>query len=167
MKSNFTPSSSTCASTWITSVFRRSDGFAAALGPVLFWSLSPKIFQMALPAEVKPDSSAAQRSQTTGHLVLSMPRAGGEIKVRRTVPRPPRGCQDGRSSSSHHNTRRNNVPEWLEVDPSKHTTLDLANIVPRRSANQGPLEASRTTPPASTGHASFSEGFVDDPDSLH
>lgn len=29
---------------------------------------------MVLPAEVKPDSSTAQRSQTTGHLVLSMPR---------------------------------------------------------------------------------------------
>ncbi len=29
---------------------------------------------MVLPAEVKPDSSTAQRSQTTGHLVLTMPR---------------------------------------------------------------------------------------------
>lgn len=29
---------------------------------------------MVLPAEVKPDSSTAQRSQTTGHLVLIMPR---------------------------------------------------------------------------------------------
>uniref|UniRef100_A0A3Q1IL74 Leucine-rich repeat-containing protein 6 n=1 Tax=Anabas testudineus TaxID=64144 RepID=A0A3Q1IL74_ANATE len=33
-----------------------------------------KIFQIVLPAEVKPDSSTAQRSQTTGHLVLTMPR---------------------------------------------------------------------------------------------
>ncbi|XP_067385269.1 dynein axonemal assembly factor 11 isoform X2 [Channa argus] len=33
-----------------------------------------KIFQIALPAEVKPDSSNAQRSQSTGHLVLTMPR---------------------------------------------------------------------------------------------
>ncbi len=29
---------------------------------------------MVLPAEVKPDSSTAQRSQTTGHLLLIMPR---------------------------------------------------------------------------------------------
>uniref|UniRef100_A0A3B4WFX4 Leucine-rich repeat-containing protein 6 n=1 Tax=Seriola lalandi dorsalis TaxID=1841481 RepID=A0A3B4WFX4_SERLL len=40
-----------------------------------------KIFQMVLPAEVKPDSSTAQRSQTTGHLVLTMPRV-------RTVTHP-------------------------------------------------------------------------------
>ncbi|XP_035527089.1 protein tilB homolog isoform X2 [Morone saxatilis] len=37
-------------------------------------SVKGKIFQMVLPAEVKPDSSTAQRSQTTGHLVLTMPR---------------------------------------------------------------------------------------------
>lgn len=60
--------------------------------------------------------------------------------------------------------RKNNVPERLEVDPSKNTTLDLANIVPRQSTREGPLETSRTTPPAATGRSSFSEGFVDDPD---
>uniref|UniRef100_A0A672FZ47 Leucine-rich repeat-containing protein 6 n=1 Tax=Salarias fasciatus TaxID=181472 RepID=A0A672FZ47_SALFA len=32
--------------------------------------------KVVLPAEVKPDSSTAQRSQTTGHLVLTMPRVG-------------------------------------------------------------------------------------------
>uniref|UniRef100_A0A3Q3WYP9 Leucine-rich repeat-containing protein 6 n=1 Tax=Mola mola TaxID=94237 RepID=A0A3Q3WYP9_MOLML len=37
-----------------------------------------KIFQMVLPAEVKPDSSTARRSQTTGHLVLTMPRVRTE-----------------------------------------------------------------------------------------
>uniref|UniRef100_A0A674JST8 Leucine-rich repeat-containing protein 6 n=1 Tax=Terrapene triunguis TaxID=2587831 RepID=A0A674JST8_9SAUR len=31
-------------------------------------------FQLVLPAEVKPDSSSAKRSQTTGHLVISMPK---------------------------------------------------------------------------------------------
>ncbi|XP_015267858.1 PREDICTED: protein tilB homolog, partial [Gekko japonicus] len=33
-------------------------------------------FQLVLPAEVKPDSSTARRSQTTGHLVISMPKVG-------------------------------------------------------------------------------------------
>ncbi|XP_044224046.1 dynein axonemal assembly factor 11 isoform X2 [Thunnus albacares] len=61
-------------------------------------SVKGKIFQMVLPAEVKPDSSTAQRSQTTGHLVLTMPRAEGEIKVTKTIPRPPRACQNRRSS---------------------------------------------------------------------
>lgn len=33
-------------------------------------------FQLVLPAEVKPDSSTARRSQTTGHLVICMPKVG-------------------------------------------------------------------------------------------
>uniref|UniRef100_A0A803XWU6 Leucine-rich repeat-containing protein 6 n=1 Tax=Meleagris gallopavo TaxID=9103 RepID=A0A803XWU6_MELGA len=33
-----------------------------------------KTFQLVLPEEVKPDSSSAKRSQTTGHLVVSMPK---------------------------------------------------------------------------------------------
>lgn len=33
-------------------------------------------FQLVLPAEVKPDSSSAKRSQTTGHLVVCMPKVG-------------------------------------------------------------------------------------------
>ena len=34
----------------------------------------PQIFQLVLPAEVKPDSSTAKRSLATGHLVLTMPK---------------------------------------------------------------------------------------------
>ncbi|XP_053517069.1 dynein axonemal assembly factor 11 isoform X2 [Artibeus jamaicensis] len=33
-----------------------------------------KPFQLVLPAEVQPDSSSAKRSQTTGHLVVCMPK---------------------------------------------------------------------------------------------
>ncbi|NXX14928.1 TILB protein, partial [Podargus strigoides] len=33
-----------------------------------------KPFQLVLPEEVKPDSSSAKRSETTGHLVVSMPK---------------------------------------------------------------------------------------------
>ncbi|XP_070775476.1 dynein axonemal assembly factor 11 [Enoplosus armatus] len=126
-------------------------------------SVKGKIFQMALPAEVKPDSSTAQRSQTTGHLVLTMPRAEGEIKVTKTVPRLPRARQTRRSSSPQDNERRHHVPQRLEVDPQL-TAVDLANIVPRQSTKEGPLETSRKAPPSTTGHSSFSEGFLDDPD---
>ncbi|XP_049709875.1 dynein axonemal assembly factor 11 isoform X3 [Elephas maximus indicus] len=38
-----------------------------------------KPFQLVLPAEVKPDSSSARRSQTTGHLVVCMPKVGEVI----------------------------------------------------------------------------------------
>ncbi|KAM4604710.1 dynein axonemal assembly factor 11 [Polymixia lowei] len=122
-----------------------------------------KIFQLVLPAEVKPDSATAVRSQTTGHLVLTMPKAEGEIKVTKTVPRPPKARQDGNRPGD--NARRSNDLERLEVDPSKHTTVDLANIVPRDgSAEEGPLETSRTQQPTAIEHSSFSEGFMDDPD---
>ncbi|XP_061653903.1 dynein axonemal assembly factor 11 isoform X10 [Phyllopteryx taeniolatus] len=55
-------------------------------------SVKGKIFQLVLPAEVKPDSSIAQRSQTTGHLLLHMPRAQGEIKATKAA----RPSKDGR-----------------------------------------------------------------------
>ncbi|XP_061151229.1 dynein axonemal assembly factor 11 [Syngnathus typhle] len=47
-----------------------------------------QIFQLVLPAEVKPDSSTVRRSQTTGHLLLHMPRAQGELEVTKSAVRP-------------------------------------------------------------------------------
>ena len=39
-----------------------------------------KIFQLHLPKEVKPDSSTSLRSQTTGHLLITMPKVSvGQI----------------------------------------------------------------------------------------
>ncbi|XP_068094139.1 dynein axonemal assembly factor 11 isoform X2 [Hyperolius riggenbachi] len=47
-----------------------------------------KPFQLVLPEEVKPDSSTAKRSQTTGHLVVSMPKASELIQNKRAdLPR--------------------------------------------------------------------------------
>ncbi|KAB0405163.1 hypothetical protein E2I00_015292, partial [Balaenoptera physalus] len=48
-----------------------------------------KPFQLVLPAEVKPDSSSARRAQTTGHLVVYMPKVGSLIwiKLKSQVPR--------------------------------------------------------------------------------
>ncbi|CAH8461464.1 unnamed protein product [Dicrocoelium dendriticum] len=37
-------------------------------------SLKKKVLQLALPEEVQPDRSEAKRSQTTGHLVITMPK---------------------------------------------------------------------------------------------
>ncbi|KAM8850450.1 dynein axonemal assembly factor 11 [Spinachia spinachia] len=100
-----------------------------------------KIFQVVLPAEVKPDSSVARRSQTTGHLVLSMPRAEGEIKVLKSAPRWTPGSRT--------------EPPRLQAAPSRHTHIHLAQ--------EGPLETPRMDPPTAAGHHSFSEGFMDDP----
>ncbi|XP_021468271.1 protein tilB homolog isoform X2 [Oncorhynchus mykiss] len=105
-----------------------------------------KIFQLVLPAEVRPDSSTAKRSQITGHLVLTMPKAQGEIKM--TTPHPPKVSQS--SNTPEEKTRKGNNRQRLEVDPSKHSGVDLANIVPREN------RAGEQT--------IFYDNFVDDPD---
>ncbi|XP_024275682.1 dynein axonemal assembly factor 11 isoform X2 [Oncorhynchus tshawytscha] len=105
-----------------------------------------KIFQLVLPAEVRPDSSTAKRSQITGHLVLTMPKAQGEIKM--TTPHPPKVSQS--SNAPEEKTRKGNNRQRLEVDPSKHSGVDLANIVPREN------RAGEQT--------IFYDNFVDDPD---
>ncbi|XP_029497831.2 dynein axonemal assembly factor 11 isoform X2 [Oncorhynchus nerka] len=105
-----------------------------------------KIFQLVLPAEVMPDSSTAKRSQITGHLVLTMPKAQGEIKM--ATPHPPKVSQS--SNTPEEKTRKGNNRQRLEVDPSKHSGVDLANIVPRENR---------------TGEQTiFYDNFVDDPD---
>ncbi|XP_036904463.1 protein tilB homolog isoform X2 [Sturnira hondurensis] len=85
-----------------------------------------KPFQLVLPAEVQPDSSSAKRSQTTGHLVVCMPKVGEVVAggqraskfVKRTLDR-------GREQTQ----ERSKQTEKLEVDPSKHSFPDVANIV--------------------------------------
>ncbi|XP_061695093.1 dynein axonemal assembly factor 11 isoform X2 [Syngnathoides biaculeatus] len=123
-------------------------------------SVKGKIFQLVLPAEVKPDSSTAQRSQTTGHLLLHMPRAQGEIKAKKAA-RPSK--DDRRLHSSLSDKRERSIPERLEVDTSG--TVDIANIVTRHRTTEGPLEASRCNPTTATLLERVPlEGFEDDPD---
>ncbi|XP_048867633.1 dynein axonemal assembly factor 11 isoform X2 [Brienomyrus brachyistius] len=121
-----------------------------------------KVFQLVLPAEVLPDSSTALRSQTTGHLVVTMPMAHGEIKRKTTSARLPRVSANGDGDADV--TRRANGVERLEVDPSKHSGIDLANIVPKeRSTAEGPLRL--RTSSAAAGPCD-SEDFEDDPEGL-
>ncbi|XP_066120713.1 dynein axonemal assembly factor 11 isoform X1 [Saccopteryx bilineata] len=85
-----------------------------------------KPFQLVLPGEVRPDSSSAQRSQATGHLVVCMPKVGEVITGSQRTPKP--GMTNPDSSREHAN-KRSKQTEKLEVDPSKHSFPDVANIV--------------------------------------
>ncbi|XP_017730658.1 PREDICTED: protein tilB homolog isoform X1 [Rhinopithecus bieti] len=85
-----------------------------------------KPFQLVLPAEVKPDSSSAKRSQTTGHLVICMPKVGEVITGGQRAFTSVKTTSD--RSSEYINTRSKHM-EKLEVDPSKHSFPDVANIV--------------------------------------
>uniref|UniRef100_A0A3B3U958 Leucine-rich repeat-containing protein 6 n=1 Tax=Poecilia latipinna TaxID=48699 RepID=A0A3B3U958_9TELE len=100
-------------------------------------SVKGKMFQVVLPAEVKPDSSTARRSQTTGHLVLTMPRL--YFNTHFSV------------------SRKDKIPERLEVDPSKRKSVDITNIVSERSSGEDLQEKRDLT-------AELPEGFMDDPE---
>ncbi|XP_074840916.1 dynein axonemal assembly factor 11 [Carettochelys insculpta] len=95
-----------------------------------------KSFQLVLPAEVKPDSSSAKRSQTTGHLVISMPKAQEIIMANRKVPGL---VKPSNSNKLPANIKREQV-EKLEVDPSKYSFPDVANIIQEKERiEQGPI----------------------------
>ncbi|XP_045717268.1 dynein axonemal assembly factor 11 [Phyllostomus hastatus] len=97
-----------------------------------------KPFQLALPAEVSPDSSSAKRSQTTGHLVVCMPKVGDVITGGQRAPKSGKGTSDGGREQTQ---ERSKQTEKLEVDPSKHSFPDVANIV------QGGKHRPRRVPP--------------------
>ncbi|XP_072630626.1 dynein axonemal assembly factor 11 isoform X1 [Canis lupus baileyi] len=85
-----------------------------------------KPFQLVLPAEVKPDSSSAKRSQTTGHLVICMPKVDGIITGWRPTSKSGKSTVDSRREPTN---QRSKQIEKLEVDPSKRSIPDVANIV--------------------------------------
>uniref|UniRef100_A0A8C4SZB8 Leucine-rich repeat-containing protein 6 n=1 Tax=Erpetoichthys calabaricus TaxID=27687 RepID=A0A8C4SZB8_ERPCA len=115
-----------------------------------------KVFQLVLPTEVKPDSSCAKRSQTTGHLVITMPKVS-TLRFSFAL----------RFSSFFTTTDRCSAPtstqmEKLEVDPSCHSRLNLADIVQNKKSNSpGPLKLQ----PVVTDVSKSGNGeFEDDPD---
>ncbi|XP_034619528.1 protein tilB homolog [Trachemys scripta elegans] len=95
-----------------------------------------KPFQLVLPAEVKPDSSSAKRSQTTGHLVISMPKIQEITMANRKTPTLVKPSDSNKLQTS---IKRERV-EKLEVDPSKYSFPDVANIIQEKERiGQGPI----------------------------
>ncbi|XP_028852522.1 dynein axonemal assembly factor 11 [Denticeps clupeoides] len=104
-----------------------------------------KVFQLVLPSEVKPDSSTAQRSQTTGHLLINMPLVHGEEPKKMSQWKPPFSTMKQQDEEKNSNMR-----EYLEVDPSKRSLMDLYNIVStQHSSAPGPRPCSADAPPIS------------------
>uniref|UniRef100_A0A8C8YL06 Leucine-rich repeat-containing protein 6 n=1 Tax=Prolemur simus TaxID=1328070 RepID=A0A8C8YL06_PROSS len=108
-----------------------------------------KPFQLVLPAEVKPDSSSAKRSQTTGHLVICMPKVEEIITGGRQTFKPMKTTLD---SGKEQTSSRSKRIEKLEVDPSKRSFPDVTNIVqekkhtPRRLGSEPKIIPSEEDP---------------------
>ncbi|XP_056378761.1 dynein axonemal assembly factor 11 isoform X2 [Hyla sarda] len=113
-----------------------------------------KPFQLVLPEEVKPDSSSAKRSQTTGHLLVTMPKASEFLQKKRTISST---VKSQNSTNIQNSSKR---IEKLEVDPKAHSFPDVANIVQeKRSASPGPIVLSNCKPKDVTEEE---EDFTDD-----
>ncbi|XP_035175235.1 protein tilB homolog [Oxyura jamaicensis] len=98
-----------------------------------------KPFQLVLPEEVKPDSSSAKRSQTTGHLVVSMPKAKEIILSKQKL-----STSIKPSDTMQKNARRSEQVEKLEVDPSKYSFPDVTKIIQEKERiGQGPIRLQR------------------------
>ncbi|XP_021039322.1 protein tilB homolog [Mus caroli] len=108
-----------------------------------------KPFQLALSTEVQPDRSSAKRSQTTGHLLICMPKVGEMITGGQRTPTSVKTTST--SSREQTNPRRKQI-ERLEVDPSKHSCPDVSTIVqekrhkPKRMESQPRDEPSEEDP---------------------
>ncbi|XP_036621113.1 protein tilB homolog [Trichosurus vulpecula] len=96
-----------------------------------------KPFQVVLPAEVKPDSSFAKRSQTTGHLVVTMPKVGEVIVAKRQACKPGKNPEGNKLQEK----KGSKQIEKLEVDPSKYSFPDVTNIVQEKKPTSGRIQA--------------------------
>ncbi|XP_010627884.1 protein tilB homolog [Fukomys damarensis] len=104
-----------------------------------------KPFQLVLPAEVKPDSSSAKRSQTTGHLVVSMPKVEEVITGSRQISKSVKTTSDSSREQTH--TRCKQI-EKLEVNPSKYSFPDVTSIVQEKKCTSKRLGSEPQTAPS-------------------
>jgi protein TilB len=94
-----------------------------------------KVLQIVLPEEVNPDQSTAKRSQTTGHLVITMPKAKQIVRPQRSPRKPTtRPCRDPLAQPKLNFLNQTVSCEKLEVDPSVATRVNLKDIVSNQSS---------------------------------
>uniref|UniRef100_T1JDN6 Dynein axonemal assembly factor 11-like CS domain-containing protein n=1 Tax=Strigamia maritima TaxID=126957 RepID=T1JDN6_STRMM len=104
-----------------------------------------KAFQITLNEEVKPDSSTAKRSDTTGHLVLSLPKV-------KEMPVLAMKRQSKEIKEQNHRPQGCDIPE-----KGLMSCISICSIVPDRTSEE-------LSPPYEISSVQFeSPEFVDDP----
>uniref|UniRef100_A0A1I8GGT6 LRRcap domain-containing protein n=2 Tax=Macrostomum lignano TaxID=282301 RepID=A0A1I8GGT6_9PLAT len=125
-----------------------------------------RLLQLALPGEVRTDESSAVRSATTGHLLVTMPKAHGEplrkSAASAAVAKP--------AAAVPPTTKTESQPRhaYLEVDESsRRGVVDLRVVPPEADKVSGGKNgggfAGRSTAKTAVERPN-SPGFVDDPD---
>ena len=118
-------------------------------------TLKGKSLQLALEEEVKPDSSSALRSQTTGHLVITMPKVNAIIRPK-IDEKAYKKANDKKEEAKKENSN------FLEFDESKiKNRIDFANIV---NDNKNKVNNFEKTKKMTSKERENSPNFVDDSD---
>ncbi|XP_039284213.1 protein tilB homolog isoform X2 [Nilaparvata lugens] len=98
-----------------------------------------KVFQLTFDEEIKIAEASAKRSQTSGHLVITMPKMNREVKLLKPKPDPLEFLKES-SENNTHSARR----EYLEIGSSqKDTYLDYTKICKQDDYTLKPLKPSR------------------------
>lgn len=116
--------------------------------------LKGKTFQLCMVEDINADSSSAKRSQVTGHLLITMPKAKPLLKPNKIV-------KDERENKENV-TEKRKTHEKLEVDTKLHRTVDFANIVPEKTEKIVPPLGSKVKHPIK--ERPNSEDFIDNID---
>nr|CAB3263528.1 protein tilB homolog [Phallusia mammillata] len=113
------------------------------------------ILQLVLMDEVKPDSSTAQRSQTTGHLIITMPK----LYPPPVPAKKPNENTLGKATEKTSTERNSKYErETLEVKQGRTFFNELANITRKCD------KVNSARKPVKKVEVSNSPDFVDDPD---
>ena len=105
-------------------------------------TLKGKVFQLVLWREVNCDSSTAQRSQITGHLLVTMPYANPILKKKtpNKSSSSNKESQDSKVDDISQEKETKKATEYLEVDASKSKTVNL-DVVGENEASRGTRNA--------------------------
>ncbi|XP_011554633.3 protein tilB [Plutella xylostella] len=126
-------------------------------------TIKEKIFQLHLPEEVDTVNSKAQRSQTTGHLVITMPKAKAiarKLEMEKEMYSEMRFDKKENKKCEEYtrNGQRQSKREFLEIGPEPAEVLDFTSMTkPRDTFKQINLRTKLTVKKPSPD-------FVDDPE---